>query len=108
MEGKVWRTGANEATTFTVDKDVSIEGKNLPAGTYSLFTIHSGDEWTIIFNKKWDQWGAFDYKQADDILRVKAKPVKAAAFSEKFTITIDKKGKVDLLWGDIQVGFDVQ
>ncbi len=107
-DGAVWRTGANEATVFEIDKEVKINGQVLPAGKYGLFTIAGAEEWTIIFNKKWDQWGAYDYKQSDDALRVKAKPSKAAAFSEKFTITIDKKGKVDLLWGDIQVGFEVQ
>lgn len=107
-DGAVWRTGANEATVFETDKDVKINGEVLPAGKYGFFTIAGADEWTMIFNKKWDQWGAYDYKQADDVLRVKTKAAKAAAFSEKFTITIDKKGKVDLLWGDIQVGFDVQ
>src|SRR5215510_14900339 len=62
MEGKVWRTGANEATVFEITKDVKIEGKDLPAGKYGLFTIMNGDTWTIIFNKTWSQWGAFNYK----------------------------------------------
>src|SRR5688572_24519548 len=51
MAGKVWRTGANEATTFDVNKTVKVEGKELPAGKYSLFTIADEGEWTIIFNK---------------------------------------------------------
>src|ERR1700712_878736 len=56
MEGKVWRTGANEATVFTTTKDVMVEGKKLPAGKYGLFTIFSGGEATIIFNKTSNQW----------------------------------------------------
>jgi len=108
MEGKVWRTGANEATVFEVSKDVKIEGKALPAGKYGLFTIMNGDEWTIIFNKTWNQWGAFSYKEADDALRVKVKSTKATVSEEKMTFTTDKSGKVTLAWGDIRVSFTVQ
>jgi hypothetical protein len=107
-DGMVWRTGANEATVFETDKDVKINGQSLPAGKYGFFTISGKDEWTIIFNKTWDQWGAYDYKEADDVLRVKVKPGKAAAFAEKMTFTVDKNGAVNLLWGNIQVGFDVK
>lgn len=85
MEGKVWRTGANDATVFTNSKDVTVEGKTLPAGKYALFTIADANEWTIIFNKTWKQWGAFKYQEAEDILRVKVKPAKAPAFTEKMT-----------------------
>src|SRR5678810_962754 len=60
MDGQVWRTGANEATVFEVNKNVTVEGKALPAGKYGLFTLVNGNEWTIIFNKTWDQWGAFN------------------------------------------------
>ena len=108
MDGKVWRTGANEATIFEVDKDVKVEGKVLPAGKYGLFTLVNGDEWTIIFNKMWDQWGAFGYKEADDALRVSVKAGKADPFAEKFTITISETGTVTLLWGDRRVEFGVK
>ena len=107
MEGKVWRTGANEATVFETDKDIKIEGQNLPAGKYGLFTIMNGNEWTIIFNKTWKQWGAFGYKEADDALRVKVNAGKTASFSEKMTFEINKEGKISLSWGDIQVDFMV-
>jgi hypothetical protein len=107
MEGKVWRTGANEATVFEVDKDVKIEDQPLSAGKYGLFTIMNGDEWTIIFNKTWKQWGAFSYKEADDALRVKVKSIKAAQFSERMTFLVGKDGKITLLWGDIEVDFMV-
>ncbi len=106
-QGIVWRTGANDATVFEVDKDVNIEGKPLPAGKYGLFTIMNGDEWTVIFNKTWKQWGAFDYKETDDVLRTKVKSTKANPFSEKMTFSIEKNGKISLLWGDIQVNFMV-
>lgn len=106
--GQVWRTGANEATVFETDKAVKIEGKELPAGKYGLFTLVNGDEWTIIFNKTWKQWGAYDYKESDDALRVNVKAAKASSFAEKMTFSISKDGKVTLLWGDISVGFTVQ
>jgi len=108
MNGKVWRTGANEATVFEVNKNVKVEGKQLPAGKYGLFTIAGDDEWTIIFNKTWNQWGAFNYKVADDVLRVKVKPGKTKEFAEKMTFTISKKGKVSLMWGNLQVDFKVE
>jgi len=107
MPGQVWRTGANEATVFEVDKDVKIEGQSLPAGKYGLFTIMNGDDWTIIFNKTWDQWGAFSYKEEDDALRVKVKSGKAPQFSERMTFQVAKDGKITLLWGDIAVSFKV-
>ena len=108
MEGKVWRTGANEATVFEVDKDVKIEDKTLPAGKYGLFTIMNGKEWTIIFNKTWNQWGAFNYKEADDALRVNVKSDKAKQFAERMTFTISKDGKVSLIWGDTEVEFKIK
>lgn len=68
---KVWRSGANEATTISFSDDVQIEGQALAAGTYALFTIPAKNEWTVIFNKKADQWGAYDYDSKDDALRIK-------------------------------------
>src|SRR5215471_19137645 len=94
MKGKVWRTGANEATVFEVNKDVTINGNKLPAGKYGLFTIWNGDAWTIIFNKTWNQWGAFNYKDADDVLRVHVKAGKAPQFSERMTFLVAKDGTV--------------
>ncbi|GGF07838.1 DUF2911 domain-containing protein [Hymenobacter cavernae] len=105
--GKVWRTGANEATTFEVSKDVKIEGQTLPAGKYGLFTIPGETEWTIIFNKTADQWGAYKYDAAQDALRVKVKPKKTAQLTEVFTINLDKTGKVAMLWENTEVDFTV-
>lgn len=105
--GKVWRTGANEATVFEVSKDVKIEGQSLPAGKYGLYTIPGEEEWVIIFNKTWKQWGT-QYKEADDALRVKVKPGKASSFTEKMTFAVNKNGKVSLMWGDVQVDFTVE
>src|SRR6266404_5478641 len=72
--GHVWRTGANEATQFAITDDVLINGQKLPAGSYSLHTIPTKDEWTIVFNGTANQWGSFNYDPAKDTLRVKAKP----------------------------------
>ncbi len=107
MEGKVWRTGANEATVFTTDKDVMIMGQKLPAGKYGLFTIFNGNEATIIFNKTWNQWGAFKYSEADDILRVKTKVKDLNMSTEKMTFMISPKGTVILNWGMKKVEFEV-
>jgi hypothetical protein len=106
--GKVWRTGANEATVFEVNKDVKIEGKSLPAGKYGLFTIPNKEEWVIIFNKTPQQWGAYKYAEAEDALRVSVKPTKAPSFTERMTFTVDKAGKVTLLWGNEAVAFTVK
>lgn len=67
--GHIWRTGANEATQFVVSDDVTINGRKLPAGSYSLHTIPGKDEWTIIFNSTANQWGSFNYDPAKDKLR---------------------------------------
>lgn len=105
--GKVWRTGANEATRFTTDKAISIEGKQLPAGTYGFFAIPGEKEWTIIFNKTANQWGAYDYKQADDALRVMVKPRAASASAEKLKYSISSQG-FSLLWEKLEVPVSVK
>lgn len=78
---KVWRSGANEATSFETSTDVTVEGKPLAAGKYALFTIPGKERWTVIFNKT-QQWGAFEYKQEDDALRVEVTP-REAPFRER-------------------------
>jgi len=104
---KVWRTGANEATTFETTKDIKVEGVLLPAGKYALFTIPGENEWTIIFNKTASQWGAFKYKEKDDQLRVKVKAEKAPSFTEQLTFFVDKN-KVFFRWENLEVGFNVK
>lgn len=106
--GKVWRTGANEATTFEVDKDVVIMGKALKAGKYGLYTIPGENEWTVIFNKKSNLWGSNGYSDTDDALRINAKASKAPSFKEKMTFMVDKAGKVSFMWGDMGVDFNVE
>ncbi|MBS1732914.1 MAG: DUF2911 domain-containing protein [Bacteroidetes bacterium] len=108
MPGEVWRTGANEATTFEVSRDVKINGKDLPKGKYALFSILNGKEWTIIFNKTWNQWGAYKYKESDDALRVKVYNAQLNTPAEKLAFDIDDKGTVSLMWGDKRFILDVK
>jgi hypothetical protein len=105
--GKVWRTGANKATTFETDADITVEGQPLKKGKYALFTLPEKNEWTIIFNKTTDQWGAFNYKQDDDVLRVKVKPSAVNELTEalKFEVT---KGGVTMKWEKLAVSFGVK
>lgn len=105
--GEVWRTGANEATTIEFDKPVKIEGKDLAAGKYALFTIPGENEWTIIINKDVKQWGAFKYKESDDVLRVSVKPTKTSAPVEQFNIAVGKDD-VQLKWENTAVAFKVK
>lgn len=105
--GEVWRTGANEATSFEVDKDVLVQGQPLPAGKYGLFSIPGEYETTIIFNKVWDQWGT-RYDASEDVLRVAATTSGSSEFTEQFTIKANQTGTVALTWGDSQVSFAVK
>jgi hypothetical protein len=100
--GEVWRTGANEATTLEFDKPVKIEGKDVPAGKYALFTIPGENEWTIILNKETKQWGAYKYNDKEDLLRVTVKPTKTAAFVETFNISTGKD-EIVLKWENTAV-----
>ena len=100
--GQVWRTGANGATKITFSTPVKLNGTDIPAGTYALFTIPGEDEWTIIINKGADQWGAFQYDEKDDVVRFKATPVKLAEHIETFTIEFnrirDESAVMNLVW----------
>jgi len=108
---QVWRTGANEATTITFADDVTIEGTKLPAGTYGLFTIPGKDEWTVIFNKGAKQWGAYEHKQADDVLRIKVKP-QATEFHElltfAFPVVTTESATVAIVWEKLAVLFTIK
>lgn len=93
--GEVWRTGANEATTFTTNKDLTISGKTLPAGKYTLWTIPQKDKWSVIFNSKMYDWGVSfggvaSREAAADVLQVEV-PVEAlGAVQEQFQISFDE------------------
>lgn len=102
--GEVWRTGANEATTIEISNDITFQGKTLAKGVYSLLSIPGETEWTIIFNKEAKMWGAYTYKEANDVLRVKAR-VSEHAHTEQFTIGISATGQVTLDWDKSSVSF---
>ena len=80
--GKPWRTGANEATTFTTTDEITVAGQKLPAGTYSFFTVPARGAWTVIFSRQKDLWGAFSYDSTQDQLRVSATPDTTAPHTE--------------------------
>jgi hypothetical protein len=110
--GHVWRTGANDATTFVVNDDVLINGQKLAAGSYSLHTIPGKDEWTIVFNGTANQWGSFGYDAAKDLLRVKAKPMAVSENQEWLAFTFDPvsddSAQVNIRWEKISVPFTVK
>ncbi len=106
--GKVWRTGANESTWIQVNQDVEVEGKKLAAGKYGLFTIPGESEWTIIFNEKWDGWGAYSYNQDEDVLRVSVPSSQTDEVVELFTIEIEDSGNVVMAWDRTKVQFAIK
>src|SRR5690606_9866245 len=105
--GKIWRTGANEATTFEINSDVTIDGKDLAAGKYSLYSIPGEQQTTMIFNKTWDQWGT-KYDEKEDALRVEVQNSSNAESQEKFEISATAKGAVTLTWGNYSIIFNVK
>lgn len=105
--GQVWRTGADEATTIELSKDVKVNGKDLPAGKYSIHSIPDQYGSTIIFNKEWEKWG-LKYDESQDALRVAATTQESGKFHEQFTIDVNKDGTVSLLWGDFKIPFKIE
>lgn len=103
--GEVWRSGANEATAITFPVDVLIQGQELKAGKYGLFTIPTAEQWTIIFNTVADQWGAYEYDETKDALRVNVVPEKDENAEELDYII--RGNKVALRWDKLAVPFEV-
>lgn len=107
---EVWRTGANEATTFSVSSDVTIEGEPLSEGTYSLYTIPGQDTWTIIFNNVANQWGT-EYDESKDALRVEVTP-ESAPQREMLTFLFEnvtnETGTCIMHWAGVRVPFEIQ
>jgi hypothetical protein len=104
---KIWRAGANEATTFETDKDLIVEGEKLPAGKYSVFIIPNEKECIVIFNKKSDQWGAYNYSKDLDQLRVEVSPKKETKSAEKLLFIV-KDNEVALLWDNWMIALNVK
>jgi Protein of unknown function (DUF2911) len=90
--GQVWRTGANEATTFVTSSDVMVGGKSVPAGSYTLFTVPTADKWTLIINKKTGEWGIPYKYESDELARVDMSVSKLPSPMENFTISYAKSG----------------
>jgi tetratricopeptide (TPR) repeat protein len=109
--GKVWRTGANNATTITFGEDVMVGGKKLPAGKYGLLTIPGENEWTVIISKQTTVTSPADYKQDQDVVRVNTKPEKIPFSIETFMINIDNIKSnscvIGLAWENVYASFDV-
>ncbi len=106
--GKVWRTGANEATVIEFSGDVSINDNTVAAGKYALFTVPGEKEWTIILNQVWNQWGAYNYDSKKDVLSIKVPVENKKEAMEKFTVTISEKGLVELYWDTVGVEFTIK
>ena len=108
---KLWRFGANMATTFKSNDEFSIQGTKIPAGEYSFFAIPGATEWTMILNKTAKMSGTSNYKEAEDQLRFKVKPEATAYKTETFTIQFanlkDKQATVEVLWDNVKVAFEV-
>ena len=108
--GQIWRTGANEATTFVTDGNVNVGGKAIPAGSYTIFTIPNADKWTVIVNKKTAEWGIPYKYEADELGRVDMKVSKTSAPVENFTISFDQGGSkctMRLEWENTRASVDI-
>ncbi len=113
---KVWRAGANEATKITFSGNVLVNGKKVPAGSYGFFLIPHKNEWTVIFNKVADQWGAFTYNETQDFLRINVKP-QPSNFHEWLEYSfsdmkVNSRGKnsavLSLLWEKIKLPLTIK
>lgn len=104
---KLWRTGANEATEITFANDVSFGGKAVKAGTYSLYTIPGDKEWTVILNSNTGGWGAYGYKEENDVARVSGK-VSSGDAVEAFSIAFDEAGSMHMAWGTVRVAVAIK
>ncbi|MBD1396467.1 DUF2911 domain-containing protein [Pontibacter sp. JH31] len=108
---QVWVTGAHSATSLTTDKDITVGGKELPAGKYALFTIPGEKEWTIILNKNWEQHLADDYAEADDVLRFTVQPEIAPVKQERLRYEIvsgdGATGNIQITWDMLKVSLPV-
>jgi hypothetical protein len=105
--GEVWRTGANTATKVTFSTPVKIGGREIPAGSYALFSIPGEKEWTVILNRVTGEWGAYSYSEASDVLRVRVEPQALAQPVETFTIDLGEirteSAVLNLAWENTRV-----
>ena len=109
--GEVWRTGANEATTFVTSSDVVVGGKTVPAGSYTIFTVPNADKWTLIINKKTGEWGIPYKYESDELARIDMKVSKLSSPVENFTISYDKAGNgctMNIEWETTRASVDIK
>jgi hypothetical protein len=109
--GEVWRTGANEATTFVASSDITVGGKAVPAGSYTIFTVPSADKWTLIVNKKTGEWGIPYKYESDELARVDMKVSKLPSPAENFTIGYEKSGggcTMNIDWETTRASVDIK
>ena len=103
--GQVWRTGANEATTFVTGADLTVAGKDVPAGSYTIFTLPTAAAWTLIINKHTGEWGIPYKYESEELMRVPMSVSQTPALVENFTISFDQTGggcALQLSWGNTQ------
>lgn len=108
---EVWRTGANEATTFVTNSDLEVGGKSVPAGSYTIFTVPGPDKWTLIVNKKTGEWGIPYKYQSDELARADMKVSKLPSPVEDFTISYDKAGSgctMNIDWETTRASVEIQ
>lgn len=107
--GKVWRFGANQATEISFNKSISIGGKKLTAGTYTLFAIPNKNKWTIVINSDLGQWGSFTYNKGKDIHRFDVDVKKAPKKFEKFSLWFAQNGNaINAAWDTVHVEIPIQ
>ena len=107
---QVWRTGANEATTFVTTADVNVGGKVVPAGNYTIFTVPGDTKWTLIVNKKTGEWGIPYKYEADELARADMATSKTSAPVENFTISLEEKGgscTLNLDWENTRASINI-
>ncbi len=109
--GQVWRAGANEATTFVTSSDITVGGKAVPAGKYTIFAIPGEDKWTLVISKKTGEWGTAYPGPDNDLARIDMKVSKTSAPVENFTIAFDQNGNACTLrmeWENTQASVDIK
>ena len=108
--GQIWRTGANDATTFVTDSDVVVGGQNVPAGSYTIFTVPEADKWTLVISKKTGEWGTNYPGPNEDLARAPMSVSKTAGPVENFTIAFAQAGSkctVNMDWENTRASIDV-
>jgi hypothetical protein len=108
--GQIWRTGANDATTFVTDTNVTVGGKAVPAGSYTIFTVPKADAWSLVISKKTGEWGTDYPGEKEDLVRVPMTVSKTSAPVENFTIAFDEGGSKCTLrteWENTRASVDI-